>query len=358
MGITKGEYLAELRAQAEDAARTRRRSAKRGAAAGAGLVLATALVLAVGSLATFAVRGVHYRELVSGQGAAAFETLGYRDAFAVWNSRDLGNDVNTLLGGGKVYCRGAVSVLPAEGGYAVRLEGELAATIPGSISYINAAGMLLYYRDDVTRDICVCDMRSGQIGVLVQGNAGEVFLCDERLYFIDYDAGSCLVSTSLTGSDKRIAVDEPVSSFAVCGESVLYLGTDRTLSLKSGPEEAAVRLISPVERFFLDGDIVVQSGGSVFRFTAARGAAALLHRSAAEDMQLAGACADGIFYQEGGSLFFADGGGETAVFAQGAGLYRSVSVDEEGTVRCIALSAIDDTRLLEAAVPALGGEKS
>lgn len=353
MAITKAEYLSALQAEVVTTKQKREKSTKRKRIIAMVLGFGTVAFIGLGSAGTSIERTNNFKRFSAGEISASFELLNSEGAFDIWNSQSLGNNINTILGGGKVYARGESTVLPAEEGYQVCVNGEINGFIPGDISYINVYENAIFYRDDLTRSICVYDMQSAMVTPVIDSNIGELLISDGRLYFVDRSDGSKLVSTTVVGEDRQVIVDKPVTSFAVCGDETVYLSTDQTLYRKNVSHESETTLMSNIERFFLNGNIVAESGDSVFQFTAERSNAALLYQSNDLGMQLVGACSSGFFVQDTGRLLFSDGSTAFDLPIGSHRLYQSVAVDTDGTIYCIGVSAIDDIQLVKSSLPEL-----
>lgn len=179
--MNKKEYLESLRAQVtDDASRQGGRKLLKSSA----MLLAAALAaIGIGMGISHAQRNSAY-EHYQQSGELSYEYLDVKDAFASWNQKDVGNDVDALLAGGRVLLRDnlrvtGASAVPAESGF---------RQIPDA-SYLNLVGNAIVYRSDKDRHIYAADRDSLQSRLLYEGNAGEVFCVGTRVYFIDYDAG-------------------------------------------------------------------------------------------------------------------------------------------------------------------------
>lgn len=352
--ITKAEYLAALQSEVAATSKKREKATKRKHIISAALGIGTAILIGLGMAGTSVERANNYKKFSAGEISATFEMLNEGDVFGVWNEQNLGNDINTLLGGGKILSHQGVLIVPSGDGNSVAIGGLDSGTIPGNISYINICNGIIYYREDATRKICSYDPQGGSATTVVDTNAGELLVADGRLYYVDRGDNNKVISADMNGQDRQTAVDHAVTSFVVCGNDIIYLGTDQTLYRKDGTDSTTT-LMSNVERFFLNGNLVVESGDSVFQFTPERSHAVLLHQSSAEDMQLVGACSDGVFIQEGGKLLFSDGSNTATVAAGAPLLYQSVLLDKTGIVRYVTLSSMTDIHLGEAPLPELKG---
>lgn len=352
--ITKAEYLAALRSEVAATSKKREKATKRKRLISAVLGIGTIILIGLGVAGTSIERTNNFKKFSAGEIDATFEMLNGSGVFSVWNEQNLGNDINTILGGGKVLSHQGVLVIPTADGNSVTVNGQVSGTIPSSISYINICDGAIYYRENATRKICSYAPQSDTITTVIDTNAGELLVADGRLYYVDHSDNGKVISTDTNGQDKQIAIDQPVTSFVVCGSDIIYLGADQTLYRKDGTDSATM-LMSNVERFFLNGNLVVESGDTVFQFTPERSHAILLHQSSAADMQLVGACADGVFIQEGGELLFSDGSNTATVAADAPLLYQSVLLDKTGIVRYVALSSMIDIHLGEVPLPELKG---
>jgi|GEM_PF-2545680 len=333
--MTKGEYLVSLR---EEARRSERAASETGRRRRMALILAlgTLFILTAGAVGSYVSRRQAYEKYVAGDTQAQFSQLNYQDTFSIWNERDVGNDVNTLLGGGKTYCRDNITVLPSETGFIVARQGRPIATLASHISYINVARDSLFYRDDSTRQAHIFHLSSGTDETFLNGNIGSLFVTGERLYYIDHSANSQLFSVSLSGGEASMITERPVVSFAVCGRTVVYLDTQRRLYQKDLSNGSEYRLLSHIERFYLNGNIIAESGDKIFQLSPDGRKSSLIYESKTPDLQLVGANQDGIYYQENGALYILRGGAAVLLFVGPYDLYQSICADEDGRIYCMA----------------------
>lgn len=333
--MTKGEYLASLRREAQRAEQAASETNRRRRMALI-LALGTFLILITGVIGSSVSRRRAYSRYVAGDMQVQFSQLDYQDTFAIWNERDVGNDVNTLLGGGKTYCRNDITVLPSETGFIVARQGQPLATLASHISYINVMRDSLFYRDDSTRQAHLFHLSSGTDETLLNGNIGQLFATGDRLYYIDHGANSQLFSISLNGGEASMITERPIISFAVCGRTVVYLDTQRRLYQKDVNSGSESRLLSHIERFYLNGNIIAESGDKIFQLSPDGRKSSLLYESATPNLQLVGANQDGIYYQENGALYVLRDSGAILLFVGPYDLYQSICVDNDGRIYCMA----------------------
>lgn len=338
VSMTKGRYLASLRQEAqrvEQAASETNRRRKMAII----LVLGTLFILAAGVIGSSVSRRRAYARYVAGDAQVQFSQLDYQDTFSIWNERDIGNDVNTLLGGGKTYCRDNITVLPSEIGFVIARQGQQIATVASHISYINVVHDSLFYRDDSTRQAHIFHLSAETDETLLSGNIGQLFVTGERLYYIDHNVNSQLFSVPLNGGESSMVTERPVLSFAVCGRTVIYLDTQQHLYQKDLGSDTESRLLSHIERFYLNGNIIAESGDTIFQISPDGQKSSLIYKSTTPDLQLVGANQDGIYYQENGALYVLRNSGAILLFVGPYDLYQSVCVDDNGRIYCMAYNA-------------------
>lgn len=336
--MTKGEYLASLRREAQRSEQAASETSRRRRMAII-LALGTLFILIAGVIGSSVSRRRAYTRYVAGDTQVQFNQLDYQDTFSIWNERDVGNDVNTLLGGGKTYCRDNISVLPGETGFVVARRGQPLATLASRISYINIARDSLFYRDDSTRQTHIFHLSSGTDETFLTENTGQLFVTGERLYYIDHSVNSQLFSVSLNGGESSMVTERPVSTFAVCGRTVLYLDTQGRLYRKDLSSGSESRLLSHIERFYLNGNIIAESGDKIFQLSPDGRKSSLLYESSTPDLQLVGANQDGIYYQENGALYVLREGGAILLFVGPYDLYQSICADDDGRIYFMAYNA-------------------
>lgn len=285
--MNKKEYLESLHAQAEGGAS--QQGGRKLLKSSAMLLAAALAAIGIGMGISHAQRNSAY-EHYQQSGELSYEYLDVKDVFTNWNQTAIGNDANNLLAGGKILLHDNLRVTGAS---AVLAESGF-RQIPAA-SYLNLVGNAIVYRSDKDRHIYAADRDSLQSRLLYDGNAGEVFCVGTRVYFIDYDAGGIVSYLDLAAtSDKKAVTAEGVSSFAVCGDEVLYLNAAHTLRHAALPAESGTKihprdLMQRVERFYLcEAGIVAESRDTVVSFTMQGDRVQRRYRSADDDMQVAG----------------------------------------------------------------------
>ena len=78
--------------------------------------------IVLGMISTSGERGRVYEEYLNDSQNIDFEYLRYEDTFSRWNNNDIGNDVNVLLSGGKLYSKDSLSITPKEHSYVFVLD--------------------------------------------------------------------------------------------------------------------------------------------------------------------------------------------------------------------------------------------
>lgn len=347
--MTKQEYLNELQKNAEESTvfrsqkgiKKRKRYFK---------VLAIGTVLALGGafVETNNERKDAYSEYIE-SGNVSFEYLDYQDTFEIWNSQELGNDVNTLLSGGKVLVKDDITITPNEKNKGLFLKNGFTQNqiSESNASYINLVDRVVYYRNDKDRNIYLFDLNTQESKLLYDGNVGEIFFTNNKLYYIDFDKNSCIVSIDLADNlEKEVVVDYPTHSFVVCGDTVVFLGTDKTLYTKGIGSDSKSSLINNIERFFLNGKVVAESGNTIFQFLPTGGRASEVYNSESDSVQLVGVGKNGVYIQENSKLYCILDSKKTLIETKEAALFKSIVEGIDGKIYTLAYfnnEGVEDT---------------
>lgn len=264
MAMSKQDFLNQLKAESDKAGNSKSKKMRRQVIASIVVILTIAIVCG----------GVYYNHLKEEEIYLSFintsedapfqgslvDLLGYKDTFEIWNERDTSNDVNVLLSGGKCLLRDEIVIHPSEDGSGISIaSGEEFFNIIAPASYFNLHGNDLYYRDDSSRDIYRFDTENKQTSCFYSGNVGAIFATADRLYFTDYDAGGSLMSIDFDGSNKVLVLEHPISSFVICGDTVICLDNMQNLLKMSLSDSQPEKIADHVERFFINGDLIVLS---------------------------------------------------------------------------------------------------
>lgn len=301
---TKKENIANLQKRAEKAtAPFSEKGLKRKKRISIVFVLGILVALGLGIISTSGERSRVYEEYLTDSSNIDFEYLRYEDTFTRWNENDIGNDVNVLLSGGKLYSKGNLSITPKEDSYDIIRDGQVIKSFDSNISYINVLSDTVIFRDDLTRKIYAYNMETNNEVVISNDNCGEVFAANGLIYYVSFTDGSSIASINLDGSGKCIVVDKPVANFLVCGDSIVYLTNTQYLYRHSLSSGSSTSIVSNVERFFVNGDLIIESDDLIFSSYTNGNKAEEVYRSSEPSMRLISATPDEIIYQENGVLY-------------------------------------------------------
>ncbi len=326
--MTKSEYLSNLKKKADKSELYfSKKGKRRHTIIGIILVIGTVLSIGFGIKGTESENKIIYDAFIADHSQINYEHLNYRDTFEIWNNSDIGNDVNVLLSGGKIYSRADIAVRPDKNGeYCVFHNNAPIKTLGHSISFINVIDDIVFYREDETRNLISYKINSDRLQVLVKGNVGEVFASEDRVYYIDLKNGT-LVSINLIGRDRQTIYDYPVNSYAVCGKNIFVLDNNKRFGIYRISSDGTGHfstIASNVERFFINGNVVAESGNTVFTFRPTGGKAESVYESYGSSMRLVGMSDSIVFFQEDGILYALIEGTKIPVLDQTYALYQSI----------------------------------
>lgn len=287
----------------------------------------TVALICLGIFFTSLDKSSQYEKFIKGE-AVKFEYLNYKDNFAIWNKRSVGNDINVLLQGGKYLIKNDLKVSGTE--VAKDLDKF---TLISNASYLNSFNNEIVYRDNNDRHIYALNKTLKQKKCIYSGNSGEVAIFDGKIYFIDYDNNNSVYSLDSTKeNEKKLVINGPVKAFVVINDTFLYLNASQELyCLKIGSNNPE-RLVIGVERFLLNGDIIVESQNKIIAFSPAGANSRMLYKSQKESMNLVGIADDMLYIQEDSKFYCVQNGkivGETQALK---GRIDSVAVVDDSSI--------------------------
>lgn len=354
MSMTKQEYLDSLQAKSNKALSSKTPSVQRRKKIVAGILVAGTLVsLGVGVVVTSGEKinaYSTYTEIAPGSpdALAPYEHLDYKDIFELWNAHDIGNDVNVLLSGGKIYARNGMTVLPTSDGKDTKITKATGdeKLLSGEVSSINVVNEKIYYRDD-DRNIQEYDLATDQTNLIYDGNVGEVFVANGLVYCIDFDSNSSVISLDFQGQARTTIVDSPVASFAVCGDTIVYLDTNQSLYRLDLKSTSPVLIVNNIERFFLSERIYAESKNTIFSFSPTGNSSSKLYTSNDDSLRLVGVIDGSVFYQENGKLKYLTGGESPTLASSQYKLYSSLTLNDQGILYVVAYDSGENGEVLK-----------
>jgi len=282
MDMTKKEYLESLQKKADETLDIRSvKGITRKFLHASVLFIVVVIVVAAGRFGTNMEREKAYASFLEG-GTVSYEHLNYKDTFVRWNQNATGNDVNVLLSGGKILMKDGLIISGVSiGGIN---DGFL---FLGNISYINKVQDEIVYRDNKDR------------------------------YIYGYN-----VKTKI----KR------VSSFAVCANNIIYLNTKQELYRKIIGQSDDRKLVSHIERFFINGNIIAESKNIIIEFTPTGDNSHVIYQSDVSNMRLVGSNGKDTYIQEDSNLICLSESDKITLVGDAYSLFGSIIANPNGVV--------------------------
>ena len=317
------------------------------------LIGGTILVTGAAAISSNSNHQSAYEAYLNDPAAIQFDALDYEDTFDRWNQNDLGNDVNVLLSGGQIYSRGDMHIsLADEGTGYIITSGEKKYVTTYFMSYINAVGNVVYFRDDSTKNICAYNLEDQKASVLVDGNVGEVFVYNGKIYYTNLDDGSKIYSCNLDASDNKVCVDLATNKFAICGNTAVVLGNDQSLKTYTMDSATVSTLASHIERFAIDKEIYCDSGNTILKFKP-DGTDASEVLTSDKTLQLVSVENDIVYYLENGS-FKESSDPDGSIDKEAYEYIGSLVVDENGNITAIGYFSGEDGKSYYTDIHVLG----
>lgn len=287
--MTNKEYLESLKSNAQIGINRGPGLFSKQDVRNAAIVIVCAIVVTtLAALVSSMGRDRDYDDLKNGK-QVVFQSLNYKDSFKIWNNRDNGNDINAILTGGRILAKDGVLASGLS-----EKDKELGFNYIGNVSYINKYDQSLVFRDNKDRHIYLLNLKDNSKKLIYEGNCGQILCVNSKIYFIDFRESGKVACIDLKDEKlkKSIAIDSKVRSFVVCGDTVAYLNSEHELYFGNMNTKNHTKLASMVERFYINGDIIAESGDRIIAFTPSGKNARNLYKSPNEDMRLAGVVED------------------------------------------------------------------
>lgn len=287
------------------------------------LFLACGLGLGIGFFGTHVHREKAYATFQQ-TGNIVYQDMAVKDTFTRWNQANNGNDVNTLLGGGKLLARKGQFYTGVPAG---QLQGRF-HQLPAS-SYLNLVGATLYYRENASRKVMALDLASQTAKVFIDGNIGEVFCSNDTLYYVDHNQNDQIFAKSLSeGGDPQLVFGEPVVKFAVIGRALLVLQANRKVSYVEGKTKQP--LVNADDFAIVEGKIYAQNQNRIVSLDPSGKGASKVYEGS-DKLQLIGVSGSVVYFLDGQTVKKLQGSTVEQVDAPAFLLADSLSTAEDGS---------------------------
>lgn len=166
-------------------------------------------------------------------------------------------------------------------------------------SYLNIIDNYIYYRNDVTRELCRYSIDDEKTEIIIESQCGEIIVSKKGISYIDLNSQTLKYISFDTNEMIEIASFK-VKSFAIIGDKYYCLKTNKELGVltKSGD----FNLISAdVDRFYLDCNLAFQKGNNIYVYN---GKSTIKSKIAVESGILIGLSENEIFVNENNKINF------------------------------------------------------
>lgn len=194
---------------------------------------------------------------ISDKTCLMFDSKAYRK----FEDSCLGNKNSTLISFGK-YCE--TGDIVAFSNTKAILKSDVLETIVSEqpASYLNIIDNYIYYRNDVTRELCRYSIEDKKTEIIIEAQCGEIVVSKKGISYIDLNSQTLKYISFDTNEMLEIAPFK-VKSFAIIGDKYYCLKANKELGVltKSGD----FNLISDdVDRFYLDCNLAFQKGNNIY----------------------------------------------------------------------------------------------
>jgi|GEM_PF-3831287 len=252
--------------------------------------------------------------------------LQYKDTYAFYEERHLGNSNNVLISGGYYAEKSGYQIFPNEDitDTLIQINGDTQSLCGELCSYINLIGEYVYFRKDSDRNVYRKSLTDGGISEVIDGNIGQFVITDNAIYFIDFEDDNSLYIMDLSTSTKEKII-ENADSFAVFEDYVVCLENDNRLYLLNIKNNDKKKLCNNAERFFFNGNIIVQNNDSILLFNLTSSKTKRLDINGLENISLVSADKDFVYFQSNQTLYYSNTDIKSPItLCDGYNLYASV----------------------------------
>ena len=173
----------------------------------------------------------------------------------------LGNDNSILISFGNYYEKDGL-LCKANKNTVLIIEGKEIVISDFPSSYINIINDNVYYRNDSTREIYKYSISKNENECIVKVPCGEMIVSKKGIAYIDLST-SVLNYISFETMETTPVLIDAVRAFAIIGNSYYCLNTNKDFGIIK--EDGQFKCIATdVDRFFCDGNIVIQKGSSIY----------------------------------------------------------------------------------------------
>lgn len=217
-------------------------------------------------------------------------------AYDIFENNCLGNTNSALLSYG-CYCKKGDLVCISENKTVLKANETETVISEQPSSYINIMGDYIYYRNDITRELCRYSISEKASECLVKSQCGEIVVSKKGISYLDMTT-SKIKYMDFKGNKSTYVSDDEISSFAVIGDVYFCLKSNGDFGIvKKGGK---IKLISSnVDRFYFDGGITLQKGNKIYLIN---GTEKTQIRELNNEGLLVGMCKDKIYILEGNNV--------------------------------------------------------
>ena len=193
------------------------------------------------------------------------ELISYKDIFKQFQSNYLGNEVCQSLMGGYFYNDGDIAIYPNDKASAMILFSDNVEKVLciGLITDINVKDGCIFFRTSDTRKIYIYDTVEKKSYRLALENVGQFVVCDDEIFYIDMLSSSLMMYNFKT-QDPSKEVKTDVSSFAVIGNSIIFLDNNQNLYELNLTDSQQTLLSSNVATFSYNGTLWIQNNDKIY----------------------------------------------------------------------------------------------
>ena len=191
------------------------------------------------------------------------------EAFDIWQSRKMTNDLNILLSGIPWCTNSNISIYPNDNisGMIIKLINGKKIKSQATFSCINVLDHQLVYRNDTDRFPYIMDMETGRSQPIVKTKSREVLMYDGYIYYIDIDNGNTLMKISIDSifNGEPEQLDIKTSKYFVYGNNIVFLNEGQLIKfdIETGLKNT---INGRFDDFYFYGKVVALSGNRIISF--------------------------------------------------------------------------------------------
>jgi len=275
-----------------------------------------------------------YQEYVSSNtDFLTIDLLQYKDTYAVYELRNMGNSNSNLITGGFFAERNGIAILPNEDLtdtyiYSAVNQDSLCGEL---CNFVNIYDDYVYFRKTSDRHVYRKSISDGKIESFIDAQVSTFLIADGMSYYtLMDDSGTLLQAYNHAPYEARVLLRN-VDTFAVFGSYVIFLTDNNELRILDTDSGVSNLISENIEAFLFNGSLVILSNGNLHLVNLQGNEIQKLDIPGTGVDQLISVHDDKVIFSCDRALYsYSINSGQFTKYAQGFDLYLSASITECG----------------------------